>query len=46
MAHTASSIKNEIVKIVKQNTAIAKELKKYGTDAEDPKFWKIQDRKN
>ena len=44
MVHTASSIKNEIVKIVKQNTAIAKELKKYGTDAEDPKIWKIESR--
>ncbi len=44
MAHTASSIKNEIVKIVKQNTAIAKELKKSSVDIEDPKIWKIESR--
>ena len=44
MAHTASSIKNEIVNILKQNIAITKELKKHSVDTEDPKIWKIESR--
>jgi hypothetical protein len=44
VAHTASSIKNEIVNILKQNIAITKELKKHSVDTEDPKIWKIESR--